>query len=184
MSALPVQTIFDALREAGLNVSLAPDGGLAVAPASRLTQELRDLIRGNKAVLVDRLLEAQELTARLIAAAMCRCDEFGDSPAARAEMRDDCLATPVHLKADLLAHFQETAKPTQEGRADLSKAPAESKGAGPAQLADPNAWRELAQAYHAHHFQCGVCKAAGRGAGYGPRCGVGASLWTNYQGTP
>ncbi len=110
MSALPVQTIFDALRDAGLNVSLAPDGGLSVAPASRLTQELRDLIRGNKAVLVDRLLEAQRLTARLIVAAMRRCDQFNDSAAARQEMRRDVLDTPAHLQADLLAHFIETQK--------------------------------------------------------------------------
>lgn len=105
MSALPVQTIFDALCDAGLDVSLAPDGGLSVKPASCLTQELRDLIRGNKAVLVDRLLEAQNLTARLIAAALRRCDEFNDSEAAREEMRQDCLATPPHLRQDLLDHF-------------------------------------------------------------------------------
>jgi hypothetical protein len=48
---------------------------------------------------------------------------------------------------------------------------------------DPNAWRELAQAYHAHHFSCPVCIAAGRGAVYGLRCGVGAALWINYQNT-
>lgn len=46
---------------------------------------------------------------------------------------------------------------------------------------DPNAWRELAAAYHAHHFKCPVCIAAGRGAGYGLRCGTGAALWTSYS---
>jgi hypothetical protein len=49
--------------------------------------------------------------------------------------------------------------------------------------ADPNAWRELAQAYHAHHFKCSTCIAAGRGAVYGLRCGTGAALWINYQNT-
>ena len=29
---------------------------------------------------------------------------------------------------------------------------------------DPNAWRELAAAYHLHHFKCSACIAAGRGA--------------------
>ena len=48
---------------------------------------------------------------------------------------------------------------------------------------DPNAWRELAQAYHAHHLKCSTCIAAGRGAVYGLRCGVGAALWVNYQNT-
>lgn len=48
---------------------------------------------------------------------------------------------------------------------------------------DPNAWRELATAYHLHHFKCSACIAAGRGAGYGLRCGTGAALWTSYQNT-
>ena len=46
---------------------------------------------------------------------------------------------------------------------------------------DPNAWRELAQAYKAHHFLCKTCIAAGRGAMYGLRCGVGAALCNAYQ---
>lgn len=44
---------------------------------------------------------------------------------------------------------------------------------------DPSAWRELAQAYHLHHFACSTCQAAGRG--YSARCGVGAALWGRYQ---
>jgi len=47
---------------------------------------------------------------------------------------------------------------------------------------DPNAWRELAPAYHGHHFRCPLCKVAGRGAEYGLRCGAGAALWWAYQG--
>jgi len=49
---------------------------------------------------------------------------------------------------------------------------------------DPNAWRVLSAAYHAHHFACHVCIAAGRGAQYGLRCGVGAALWVAYQESP
>ena len=49
--------------------------------------------------------------------------------------------------------------------------------------ADPNAWRELAVAYHAHHLHCTMCIAAGRGAVYGLRCGVGVALWNTYQST-
>ena len=48
---------------------------------------------------------------------------------------------------------------------------------------DPDAWRELAAAYHMHHFECSTCIAAGRGAGYGLRCGTGAALWNAYQNT-
>ena len=44
---------------------------------------------------------------------------------------------------------------------------------------NPSLWRELAAAYHAHHFQCPTCKAAG--LGYGLRCGTGAALWTTYS---
>ena len=46
---------------------------------------------------------------------------------------------------------------------------------------DPNAWRELGAAYHAHHFNCQTCIAAGRGAQYGLRCGVGTALWRAYS---
>ena len=42
-------------------------------------------------------------------------------------------------------------------------------------------WRELDQAYQRHHWSCPQCKAAGRGAGYGLRCGVGAALWRAYE---
>lgn len=49
---IPVQDIFDALQVAGITVVPAPNGGLQVAPASRLTQELRDLIRDGKADLL------------------------------------------------------------------------------------------------------------------------------------
>ena len=41
--------------------------------------------------------------------------------------------------------------------------------------------RALATAYHLHHFKCRGCIAAGRGAGYGLRCSIGAGLWRAYQ---
>ena len=44
-----VQSIFDALHDAGLTVTLNPNGRLNVAPSSRLTDELRDLVRRGKA---------------------------------------------------------------------------------------------------------------------------------------
>ena len=115
MSALPVQDIFDALHDVGLSLSLALSGGLVVSPGSQLTPDLRELVKGNKAALVDWLHAA-----------------------------NDPLPEP----------------PT-----------------------DPNAWRELATAYHLHHFKCGTCIAAGRGAQYGLRCGTGAALWNAYQDT-
>ena len=116
MSALPVQDIFCALHDAGLSVSLASGGGLVVSPGSRLTADLRELVKGNKAALVDWLHAAND--------------------------------------------------PAPEP---------------PEPPLDPNAWRELATAYHLHHFKCRTCIAAGRGAGYGLRCGTGAALWSAYQ---
>ena len=41
----------------------------------------------------------------LLKAAMRACDNHGDGPEARAEMSRACLATPKHLRADLLEHF-------------------------------------------------------------------------------
>jgi hypothetical protein len=106
--------VFDALHDAGLSVSLRSGGALVVSPGSRLTPDLRELVKANKAALVDWL-------------------EAANDPASQ--------------------------EPT----------------------ADPEAWRELAKAYHRHHFSCRFCIAAGRGAGYGPRCDAGAALWRAYQ---
>lgn len=38
------------------------------------------------------------------------------------------------------------------------------------------------KAYHAHHFACHQCIAAGRGKQYGTRCTVGLALWDDYSG--
>ena len=46
--------------------------------------------------------------------------------------------------------------------------------------ADRN-WQALAAVYHAHHFQCLQCIAAGRSASYGQRCESGLRLWEDYQ---
>ena len=80
-----------------------------------------------------------------------------------------------------LAVVQSWAPRLREHKSELIEALA-ANDLAPEPPADPNAWRELAQAYHDHHFNCSTCIAAGRGAMYGLRCGVGAALWTNYQG--
>ena len=51
-------------------------------------------------------IEAQQLAANLVQAAMRVCDRHGDDEAARQEMREQCLALPMHLQADLLEHFR------------------------------------------------------------------------------
>jgi len=119
MTALAVATVVAQLSDAGLNLSLAPSGGLAVAPRSHLTTDLRELIRSSKALLIDWL------TASNDAASQATC---------------------------------------------LAPDPPEN----------PLDWKELAAAYHAHHFNCPTCIAAGRGSRYGHRCGVGTALWSAY----
>jgi hypothetical protein len=57
-------------------------------------------------------------------------------------------------------------------------APALAQPAPAAQTVD---WKPLATAYNAHHFNCQLCIAAGRGAEYGQRCETGLSLWKAYQ---
>jgi len=48
------------------------------------------------------------LITRLMAAATRASDAHGDSGSARQQMRADFLATPAHLRADLLAHLRKT----------------------------------------------------------------------------
>lgn len=55
MSALTVYAIVDQLQGAGLNLSVTKDGGLSVKPSARLNDDLRCLLRSNKAALVDWL---------------------------------------------------------------------------------------------------------------------------------
>lgn len=115
MTTQAVEIVVAQLWHAGLNLSLAPGGGLAVAPSSHLTADLRDLIRSSKALLIDWLTAAND----------------GASHA-------------------------------------------------PDPPDDPVDWKELAAAYHAHHFKCPICIAAGRGSQDAQRCGLGMALWRSY----
>jgi hypothetical protein len=115
MPAHSANAIVERLHGAGLNLSLAPTGGLAVAPSSHLTSDLRDLIRSSKALLIEWLRAANDAT--------CHAPDPPDNPVD---------------------------------------------------------WKELAAAYHAHHFKCPTCIAAGRGTRYGQRCGAGMALWRAY----
>lgn len=113
------------LGGAGVHLTLE-DGLLIAGPAGRLTDELRELIRGCKPMLVEFLQDAQVTTEQLLSAAMLACDHHGDGEAARDQMRQDCLSTPVELRHDLLDHFTQTyldagggrRKSRQEGEGD------------------------------------------------------------------
>lgn len=112
MTALAVETVVARLTQAGLNLALAPAGGLAVAPSRHLTADLRDLIRSSKALLIDWLTAANDAASHA-----------PDAPD------------------------------------------------------DPAEWKELAAAYHAHHFHCppasppGVAAGTDNGAALAWRCG-------------
>lgn len=115
MPAQSASAIVEQLQGAGLNLSIAPTGGLAVSPSNHLTEDLRALIRSSKTLLMDWLTAANDAASHA-----------PDAPS------------------------------------------------------DPMNWKELAAAYHTHHFNCPTCIAAGRGRQYGLRCGAGAALWRAY----
>ncbi|WP_439115265.1 hypothetical protein [Hydrogenophaga sp.] len=116
MPAQNIEAVVAKLSHAGLNLSLAPAGGLAVAPSSHLTADLRDLIRSSKSLLITWLIAANDA----------------------AKQAADPLDNPLD-------------------------------------------WRELAEAYHAHHFNCPTCIAAGRDSRrYEQRCGAGMAQWRAY----
>lgn len=102
MNAIDVYRI---AHEAGLSVRANGDR-LGISPADRLTPDLHKLLSDHKADLLVFLIEAHQTTAELIATAMLICDGYGDSPAARAAMQRDCIATPLHQQPDLLDYFQ------------------------------------------------------------------------------
>lgn len=101
-----MDSIMQTCLDAGLSVRLGDGGALLVTPAAAITPELREVIRRHRSELLALLL-----TKAVIAAAMHRCDEFNDSDADRQKMRQDVLALPPHLHADLLEHFN--GKPTK-----------------------------------------------------------------------
>jgi len=55
-------------------VSLAPGGGLAVSPGSRLTPDLRELVKANKSALVNWLQAANDPTSSVSAMAAAAND--------------------------------------------------------------------------------------------------------------
>lgn len=95
------------LLQAGIEPGLTPDGEHITVPAGRLTDSQRAAIRQLKSELIERLQESARLTTELLAAAMRAADHHGDDAAAREQWKQDVLATPQHLRADLLAHFRE-----------------------------------------------------------------------------
>ena len=99
-------SILELLRAQGFTVSLVVNDRLAVSPSSKLHDTQRELLRANKAEIVALLFDAKVTTGALVKAAMRACDHFNDDLADRADMKRECIATPLHLQADLLNHFK------------------------------------------------------------------------------
>lgn len=107
---MTAQTILADLLVSGIEPGLTDDKTGIVVPAGRLTPAQRQAVLAHKSELIEHLVESSRLTDRLLSAAMRRCDDFNDSEAARQDMRQDVLATPPHLRQDLLDHFNEISK--------------------------------------------------------------------------
>lgn len=100
----PDAILADLLR-CGIHPVVTPDRRGIMVPAGKLTPEQRTAVVAHKAELIERLVESADLTTRLLAAAMRRCDHFNDSEQARQQMREQVLETPPHLRQDLLDYF-------------------------------------------------------------------------------
>ncbi len=61
MSEQPIANVLAQIIRAGLTVSLAPTGGLAVSVSSQLTDDLRELICNSKALLINYLTAAKDV---------------------------------------------------------------------------------------------------------------------------
>jgi len=104
---MTAQTLIRQASAAGVELRLI-DGKVKASGNAAALAELVPQLRQHKPELIQFLQEAHVTTTALIKAAMRACDHHGDNAAAREQMRSECLATPADLRADLLAHFNET----------------------------------------------------------------------------
>ena len=110
----PDAILADLLR-CGIDPVVTPDRIGLVVPVGQLTAEQRTAVVAHKAQLIERLVELADLTGRLLAAAMRRCDHFNDSEQARQQMREQVLEIPPHLRQDLLDLFSGKPAPCSLG---------------------------------------------------------------------
>ena len=113
------------ILDAGLVLNTDNDR-LFVGPASRLTDDLRDLIRAHKVELLAAVREAERVTADLIASINRCCDARGDTERNRAGLLSEIGDFDQRLQADLVEHF--------DGEADrFASIPCPVPAAAPAQ---------------------------------------------------
>ena len=92
------------VRAEGFHLRVS-DGKLLVSPASKLTDEMRDVIREHRPALVALLL-AERLTAAIQAATLAR----GDTEDNRRALLAEALALPTAQQLDLVEHFEEVSR--------------------------------------------------------------------------
>ena len=63
MTSMVMETVVAQLVDAGLTLRMAVCGGLAVAPSSHLTADLRALIHSSKTLLIDWLTAANDVAS-------------------------------------------------------------------------------------------------------------------------
>lgn len=105
---MTAETLLAELLECGIDPGLTPDGTGITVPANRLTDAQRAAILGHKPELIACIQESARVTSELLIAAMRACDHWKDGPEAREQMRQDCLNTPPHRRAELRDHFIKT----------------------------------------------------------------------------
>lgn len=100
----------------GVEVRLTPEGLKAFGDQAAIAPLVAEL-RAHKPELMAFIADAHQTTATLLELAMQVCDAWDDGPEAREAMRRDCLDTPLHLRHDLIEHFQSvtTSGGTQTG---------------------------------------------------------------------
>lgn len=103
---MTAEAILNSLLSQGIEPCVTADGTGIEVPAGVLTDEQRNAIRQNKADLIACIQKASRVTEELLKAASKACDAWADGEQARQDMRQQCLETPWHLRAELTAHFR------------------------------------------------------------------------------
>jgi hypothetical protein len=93
----------------GVQVRLTPEGLKAFGEQAAIAPLVAEL-RAHKPELMAFIADAHQTTATLLELAMKVCDAWGDDEQAREAMKRDCLDTPLHLRQDLIEHFQNQPK--------------------------------------------------------------------------
>lgn len=129
-------TVIAALQSAGLALTLTPERGLGVTPASKLTNDLRGLIKVHRDELVRWL-------------GRCASNDPASSELLKPPPAPAVVTSPVSSEVS-----------TVETVGQVNKLAVNS----PVNKVAPD-WKALDMAYQAHHVNCPTCIAAGKGYG-------------------